>query len=91
MSSEIINCKTIESLQNLRLSEVDLQWVDDVVGGNFCEIDGLPAVLREDSQGEKFFLETLSKICNVSRRWCEIDDTNCKFNDILTLQNLFFI
>ena len=80
MSPGAIFEKTIDLVQDLRLSELDLQWVDDAIAGNFCESDALPKILNEDAQEKKFFVVTLNDLCNVSKGWREIQDTNCKFD-----------
>lgn len=79
MSSEIVKNKTIDLLQELHLAEIDLQWIDDAIASNFCDIDGLPTILEKYSSEKKFFVETLNELRLVSKSWYEIEDTNGKF------------
>ena len=74
--------KTLSLVHDLRVTEVDSHWIEQTIAGNFCEIDALPAVIHENAEDSNYFVSTLSELCDVSKSWLTIDDSNSKYYHI---------
>ena len=85
VSIGIVFERTIDLVQDLRVAEVDSQWIEDVTAGNFCEINGLPSNLNENANERNFFISTLRELNKVSRNWIEVEDKNSEFNILMLL------
>jgi len=68
--------KTISLVHDLRVTEVDSHWIEEAIAGNFCEIEGLPAVVSENAKDSNYFVSTLSELRDVSKSWLTIEDSN---------------
>ena len=70
--------KTTDLVQDLKLSDLDPQWVEDIAAGDLCEIDGLPFTLNQHAKERQFFVSTLSELNSISKNWVDIEDTNSR-------------
>ncbi|XP_065051111.1 condensin-2 complex subunit D3-L-like isoform X2 [Rhopilema esculentum] len=74
MAHETCYNKTIDLLQQLKIPDVENQWIDEAISANFCEIDGLPEPLREEAKMTKYFVEQLKDIRDISPTWGEMNE-----------------
>ena len=78
MAHEACYNKTIALLQQLKIPDVENEWIDEAISANFCEVDGLPEPLREEAKMTKYFVEQLKNIRDISPTWGEINELKSK-------------
>ena len=78
-----LETSTVDTLSELRLSEITKDWVDQVWESDFCEVCELPDVLLEEIADKEFYKEALKNVLDVVRQWCECDPESQPLGTVL--------